>query len=204
MWWRERHREPKAKRPRGKRLAPGSLRCARNDGESGRSRIVIGALSCGASIALAGCLQPMYGQFAEGGPNLQFELQAIAIEPIPDRIGHYLGDDLIFDLNGTGSHVPPKYRLFVTLSESVQTPLIDTVAGIASSATVVVNADYKLTYVGTGLPVTSGKAFVFKSYDRTSERYGNIRAARDAEIHDAKQLSDQLRIRLAAALSHPS
>lgn len=156
------------------------------------------------ALALGGCLQPMYGQFAEGGPALQSELQAIAIEPIPDRIGHYLGDDLIFDLNGTGSHVPPKYRLFVTLNEVTQTPLIDTVTGIASSASVVINADYRLVYVGTGLPVTSGRAFVFKSYDRNSERYANIRAARDAEIQDAKALSDQLRIRLAAALSHPS
>ena len=131
-------------------------------------------------------------------PGLQNELQAIAIEPIPDRIGHYLGDDLVFDLNGTGSHVPPKYRLFVNLTEGVQTPLIDTVSGRASSATVVINANYRLVTSDTGLPLTRGTAFVFKSYDRTSERFANIRAARDAEIQDAKQLSDQLRIRLAA------
>ena len=155
------------------------------------------------SLALGGCLQPMYGQFAEGGPGLQRELQAIAVEPIPDRIGHYLGDDLIFDLNGTGSHVTPKYRLFVTLNETVQTPLIDTVSGRASSATVVTNAVYRLVAADTGLPITNGTAFVFKSYDRTSQRFADLRAARDAEIHDAKQLSDQLRIRLAAALSAP-
>ena len=155
-----------------------------------------------ATLALGGCLSPMYGQFSEGGKDLQGDLQAIAIEPIPERIGHYLGDDLIFDLNGTGSHVPPKYRLYVTLTETSQTPLVDTVTGIATASSVVVNADYKLVQVGTGLPVTSGHAFVFKSYDRNSDRYGNVRAARDAEIQDAKQLSDQLRIRLAAALSH--
>ena len=154
-----------------------------------------------ASLALGGCLAPMYGQFAEGGPGLQTDLQAIAIEPIPDRIGHYLGDDLVFALNGTGSHPTPKYRLFVTLNEAVQTPLIDTVSGRASSATVVINAVYKLEDFVTGLPVTQGTAFVFKSYDRTSERFSNIRAARDAEIRDAKELSEQLRLRLAAALS---
>ena len=161
-------------------------------------------MSLAGLLALGGCLQPMYGNFAEGGPGMQSELQAIAIEPIPDRIGHYLGDDLIFDLNGTGSTVTPKYRLYVTVSESVQTPLIDTVTGIASAADLVVNADYRLVRVGTGLPVTSGKAFVFKSYDRTSERFSNIRAARDAEIRTAKALSDQIRTRLAAALAHPT
>ena len=155
----------------------------------------------GCLLALGGCLQPMYGNFAEGGPGLQAEMQAIAIEPIPDRIGHYLGDDLIFDLNGTGSHPIPKYRLFVTLNEGVQTPLIDTVSGRASAATVVINADYKLVSVATGFALTKGTAFVFKSYDRTSNRFADVRAARDAEIKDAKQLSDQLRIRLAAALT---
>ena len=160
------------------------------------------SLALVAVLALGGCLQPMYGQLSEGGKDLQGDLQAIAIEPIPDRIGHYLGDDLIFDLNGTGSHVTPKYRLYVTMTETSQTPLIDTVSGIATASSVVVNADYRLVQVGTGLPVTSGHAFVFKSYDRNSDRYGNVRAARDAEIQDAKALSDQLRIRLAAALSH--
>ena len=53
----------------------------------------------------------------------------------------------------------------------------------------------------TDLPLTRGTAFVFKSYDRTSERFANIRAARDAEIRDAKRLSDQIRIRLAAFLA---
>jgi len=137
----------------------------------------------------------------EGGGDVAAELRAIAIEPIPDRIGHYLGDDLIFDLNGTGSHDTPKYRLFVTLRESVQTPIIDTVTGLQSAATVVLNADYRLEPYGGGTPVTKGTAIVIASYDRNSQRFANIRAARDAEIRDAKQLSDQIRLRLAAALS---
>lgn len=168
------------------------------------SRWVRFGAALGATVALGGCLQPMYGQFAEGGPGLDQRLKEIAIEPIPDRIGHYLGDDLIFDLNGTGSQVPPKYRLFVTLNEAVQAPLIDTVSGRASAATVVINAKYKLVSIASGFPLTEGTAFVFKSYDRTSQRFSNIRAARDAEIQDAKQLSDQLRIKLASALSDPA
>lgn len=174
-----------------------ALRAPRND----RRGVLPLVAAIALPFALGGCLAPMYGQFAEGGPGLQTDLQGIAIEPIPERIGHYLGDDLVFALNGTGSHPTPKYRLFVTLNESVQTPLIDTVSGRASSATVVINANYKLEDFVTGLPVTQGTAFVFKSYDRTSERFSNIRAARDAEINDAKELSEQLRLRLAAALS---
>ncbi len=154
-----------------------------------------------ATLALAGCFQPLYGPLSAGGGDVAAELQAIAIEPIPDRIGHYLGDDLVFALNGTGSHVPPKYRLFITLHETSSTPLIDTVSGIASAATVNLNADFRLVPVGGGEPITKGTAMVIASYDRNDQRFANIRAARDAEIRDAKQLSDQLRIRLAAALS---
>lgn len=154
-----------------------------------------------ATLPLAGCLRPEYGQFAEGGPGLQNDLQAIAIEPIPERIGHYLGDDLVRAFNGTGSHPLPKYRLFVSLSEGVQTPILDTVSGINTAATLVVNANYRLEDFATGLPVTKGTAFVFKSYDRTSQRFADVRAARDAEIRDAEQLADLLRLRISAALS---
>jgi LPS-assembly lipoprotein len=157
------------------------------------------ALAC--ALALGGCLQPMYGKYSANGPGLDDELKLIAIEPIPDRIGHYLGDDLVFALNGTGSHPIPKYRLFVELNESVQTPLIDTVSGRASAATVVVNADYRLVKIDTDTQLTGGKAVVFKSYDRFSDRFANIRAARDAEIRTAQQLADELRLRLAAYLA---
>ena len=181
MWWSKRNLPPRSAAERG--------------------RIGYVFLAAGASLALGGCFQPMYGNLSVGGPALQSELQAIAIEPIPDRIGHYLGDDLIFDLNGTGSHPMPRYRLFVTLAESVQTPLIDTVSGRASAATVVVNATYRLEEIVTGLPISKGTVFVFKSYDRTSQRFADVRAARNAEIQDAKQLSDQLRIKLATDLA---
>jgi LPS-assembly lipoprotein len=161
------------------------------------------ALIAGA-LSLGGCVvQPMYGNFAAGGPGMREKMQAIAIDPIPDRIGHYLGNDLVLAFNGTGSTPTPHYRLTVVLNENSQTPLIDTVSGRASAASVVINANYTLKDIATGTEITKGKAFVFKSYDRTSQRFSNIRAARDAEIHDAQQLADQLRLRIASALGDP-
>ena len=151
-------------------------------------------------LALSGCIQPLYGPLSAGG-DVAGELQAIAVEPIPNRLGHYLGDDLIFMFNGTGSRVPPKYRLIVTVTENVETPLLDTVSGYPSAANVVVNADYRLMPVGGTEPVTKGQATVVASYDRTSQRFSNLRAARDAEIRDAKTLADQIRTRIAAAIA---
>jgi LPS-assembly lipoprotein len=63
------------------------------------------------------------------------------------------------------------------------------------------DADYKLMPIGGGAPITSGVAFTFASYDRTSQRFANIRAARDAEIRDAKVLAEQIKTRLAIALA---
>ena len=151
-------------------------------------------------FALSGCIQPLYGPLSARG-DVAGELQAIAVEPIPDRLGHYLGNELIFGFNGTGSQVPPKYRLIVTVTENAQNPLIDTVSGYPSAATVVVNADYRLIPAGGGEPIAKGQATVVASYDRTSQRFSNLRAARDAEIRDAKRLADEIRTRIAAAIA---
>jgi LPS-assembly lipoprotein len=153
-----------------------------------------------AGIALSGCFQPLYGPLSANG-DVAGELQAIKIDPMSERLGHYLGDELVFAFNGTGSHVPPKYRLSITLKENAQTPLIDTVTGYPTSATVVVIADYKLTPAQGGEPIAKGTVTTFASYDRTSQRFANLRASRDAEIRDAKTLADQIRNQIAAALA---
>ena len=139
-----------------------------------------------------------------GGPNgeaLVHELRAIKVEPVPDRLGHYLANELIFALNGTGSNPPPKYRLQIKVSQRVQSPIIDSVSGRATAGTVLVDADYTLVPIGGGAPVASGTAFAAASYDRSSQRFANIRAARDGEIRGAKALADQIRTRLAIALA---
>ncbi|MCI0467656.1 MAG: LPS assembly lipoprotein LptE [Beijerinckiaceae bacterium] len=152
------------------------------------------------AFALSGCFRPLYGSLAAGG-DVASELQAIAVDPIPGRIGHYLGNELIFALNGTGAKVPAKYHLTVLVLETVQTPLLDTVTGYPSAATVVLNADYRLLRAGGSEPVATGRVTAIASYDRTSQRFANLRAARDAGIRDAKTLADQIRTRLAAALA---
>jgi len=148
---------------------------------------------------LAGCLHPLYG--GPAGAALVQNMQAVEVEPIPERLGHYLHNDLIFAFNGTGAAFSPKYRLIVTPVERVQTPLVDTITGRATAATVVVDANYTLMPIAGGPPVATGTAFTAASYDRSSQRFANIRAARDAEIRDAESLSDQIRLRIAAALA---
>ena len=160
------------------------------------------ALAFATALALAGCsIQPLYGT-AIGGDSVVGELQAIKVEPIPERLGHYVENELIFQLNGTGSSPPPKYRLVVTLHERLATPEINTVTGQAEAGDVNVDAEYKLLPIaGGGQPVATGNVTQFVAYDRSSQRLSNVRAARDAEIRNAKSLAEQIRTRIAVALN---
>jgi LPS-assembly lipoprotein len=153
------------------------------------------------SLGLSGCVEPLYGPKI-GGVSIVPDLQAIKVEPIPDRIGHYLENELIFALNGTGSSPPPKYRLVVTVRERLSTPIVNTVTGEAQAGDVNIDADYRLYLIaGGGEPIASGNVTQFVVYDRSSQRLSNVRAARDAEIRNAKVLADQIRTRIATALA---
>ena len=166
-----------------------------------RFLFVLTALS--AAFPLAGCIEPLYGPTGGGFDSspLATELQAIAVDEIPQRLGHYVRNDLIFAFNGTGSQPMPRYRLMVNLRERVQTPILDTVTGRATSATVIVDADYRLVTVPENVEVTKGVAFGIASYDRFSNRFTNVRAARDAEIRDARVIAESIRTRVATALA---
>jgi LPS-assembly lipoprotein len=163
--------------------------------------IVTAAALAGLALGLAGCIQPLYGP-TSGGSSVATEMQAVKIEPIPERLGHYVENELIFAFNGTGSAPPPKYRLIVTLNERMATPVVNTFTGHAEAGDVNVDAQYKLLVVnGDGQPIASGNVTQFVVYDRSTQRLSNVRAARDAEIRNAKVLADQIHTRIAAFLA---
>ena len=164
----------------------------------GRSRYV--ALL--APLLLSGCLHPLYG--GASGHRLVQQMHAVQVDPIGHRFGHYLHNDLVFALNGTGAVGRPAYRLTVTPIETIQTPLVDTITGRATAATIVVDADYRLTSLENGRTIASGVAFTAAGYNRSSQRFADIRAARNAEVRDADSLADQIRLRIAAALADRS
>jgi len=154
------------------------------------------------SLALSGCIEPLYGT-QTGIQSIVPDMRAIKVEPIPDRIGHYLENELIFALNGTGSRPPPKYRLVVTVRERLSTPIVNTVTGEAQAGDVNVDADYRLYRIaGVDEPIVTGNVTQFVVYDRSTQRLSNVRAARDAEMRNAKSLADQIRTRIAIALAN--
>jgi LPS-assembly lipoprotein len=154
------------------------------------------------ALLLGGCFQPLYSESTH--PGLVADLQAIEVVPIKDRIGHYLGDDLITNLNGTGSTPAAKYRLTVTVSEKTQTPTIESASNSADSATVVGVAKFALTKVEGDQLVFKGEATTAAVYDRTLQGFTDLRAERDAEIRIARALADEIALRVAGALGAKS
>jgi LPS-assembly lipoprotein len=152
--------------------------------------------------ALAGCFQPLYGEAAH--PGLADDVRAIEVAPIKDRIGHYLANDLTSDLNGTGQTPPPKYRLTVTVSTNSVTPTVNSEINVATSATVTGEASFTLNKFDGGAVVLKGNAIAAAAYDRSQERYNDLRAARDAEIRLARALSAEISLRVASGLAGKS
>ena len=149
---------------------------------------------------LTGCIEPMYGPNVNG-VSTATELQAIEVDEINDRTGHYVRNELIYALNGTGSTPTPRYRLKVTLSERVQTPIYNAQTAFSSSATVVVIAQYTLISLPDKVEISKGSTESIASYDRFTARFSNVRASRDAAIRDAKVIAENIRTRIAMDLA---
>lgn len=158
------------------------------------------ALVIGLPLPAMGCIHPLYGPTASG-EALQTKLSGIVIDRVPDRLGHYLVQELGFDLNGSGTEGKARYRLALGATETVQSSIVSTVTGLATSATLIGTANYVLTEVTTGKQIVAGSAIATATYTRNDQRFASLRAARDAEIRVAEQLAEQIRTRLAAKLS---
>lgn len=169
---------------------------------SRRAAQFLGVIAIAAS--LGGCLRPLYGPTASG-ERLDAALAAIDVATVTtpqqqQRVSHYLRSELIYELNGSGVEQPKRYKLTVALSERLQTPIVDTETGRANSATIIADATYTLTTADGSRVIAQGNATNSATYDRTIQRFATLRAARDAEIRLAKQIAEQIKMRIAVAL----
>ncbi|MBV9431431.1 MAG: hypothetical protein JO137_06375 [Hyphomicrobiales bacterium] len=153
------------------------------------------ALASAVALALSGCIHPMYGS---NGVNTQ--LAQIQVAPIPDRVGHYLAEELKFETNGSGTDPAPRYRLNITTQESLGGLITNLHSLTSDAASLTVTANYSLVEIETGKEVTKGSLSSTASYDRSEQRFANVRAARDAEIRAATVLADQVRTRIGIFL----
>ena len=127
-------------------------------------------------------------------------LSQIQVSPIPDRLGHYLAEELKFQTDDSGDPPPPRYKLDITVTESVGGLIVNLRNLSTDAAAVTLTATYTLVEIQGGRQVTTGSATATASYDRSAQRFANVRAAREAEIRATNVLADQIRTRLGSAV----
>ncbi len=157
-------------------------------------------LAIASLLALGGCFQPLYSETAH--PGLAQAMKTVQVQPVDGRLGAYLTDDLVTQMNGTGETPTAKYRLQIAVPKpSVTTPTVESQIAFASSATMTASVSIVLTSVEDGKVVYKGQATAIAPYDRSFDNYANLRASRDAELRIARSLADEISQRVSAALS---
>lgn len=166
---------------------------------SWRSLVIAVGLAMG--LGLMGCgFQPLYGTTASGA-RLSEVMASIDITPIPGRLGQRIRNELIFENTGGGYAAPTKYRLDITVKESITDQLVST-TGEATGQVYQVEATFKLKKIENNQVVLEGKAISRAAYDRFQQIFANVRARYDAQDRVARTIAETIMVRLAAYLSN--
>jgi LPS-assembly lipoprotein len=170
-------------------------------------RLVLTGLVGLAALPLGGCLTPLYAPTASGG-GLADALRAVQVEPVTaaprgDVLAHYLRQELVFALDGTGQATtagPKAYSLVVNVVLGTQAPIVDATTLRASVATLSGSARYRLVTLDDETEIDAGSVQGAVTYERVVQRFASVRAERDAQIRLAKVLADEIRTQVALAL----
>lgn len=144
---------------------------------------------------------PLYDQRASTGHSVNKQLELIQIEPIQDRIGHLLHNNLLMRINPRGEPANPLYTLHVLLKENstnlgVKKSAVVTRGNLRVSATFTLS---KITDVNAIIKpdiLTTATVTSISSYDIPQAQYTALTALKDAQTRAIKEISDNIRTRL--------
>jgi LPS-assembly lipoprotein len=153
-------------------------------------------------LALVGCgYEPLYGEHGAAGTAVTADLSAIRIEAIPDRIGQKMYNLLHERLTPEGKAQQPQYSLRVRLREVVEELLYER-DETATRANLTLRADYELRRIADNELIAKGTSRATSGYDILSSQYATLVSKDDARDRSARVISDDLRTRMAVALSN--
>src|SRR5262249_47293717 len=127
-----------------------------------------------ATLSLAGCFEPMYGDRTAGGSggNLRNAMRDVEVSAIEGRVGQALRNQLIFERGGgEGNPHNAPYRLSMTVATNSYTALLDPASGLSQSETISLDVTYRLRDVANDKVVMTDKALARVSVDSTNQRY---------------------------------
>lgn len=147
---------------------------------------------------LAACnLRPLHG--GSSGAAANRELASIAVDVPRSRIGQILRNQLLDELNPAGMEVPQRYVLIVRLDrerDALAIQLDDTVTRFDLTLL----ARFELRRKADGVTLYQGAARRVASYNVVRAPYATLVAEEDAERRAARELSREIRARLAVRL----
>jgi hypothetical protein len=132
------------------------------------------------------------------------DLATVKVTPLTERIGQVMTTELQDGFNPSGVKVPPHYVLSVVLTRTRADLLIRT-DGTASRTQYTVSATYTLRRVTDNAAVLTGSSRLVSGIDvNDNNNYSNIVAGNEAELRLVRDLSDQIRGRVAIYLRQQS
>lgn len=158
----------------------------------------LGAVALGAS----GCgWKPLYGTRyptggATGSPGIDQQLAGVRVEPIANRLGQQLHNQLRDGLNPLGQPASSNYRLSVDLAVRTYGALTRSDLS-ATRRNVEVTAFYKLVD-NSGNVVLEDSSQTLTGYDEFDDPLNDISANESAQERSTIQLAEMIKTRLAA------
>lgn len=163
---------------------------------------------CLLPFALASCgFEPLYversqdeGWYYNGkfDTSITNEMANIKVEPVPDRIGQLLRNELIDRFTPKGEPKKPVYRLVINNinKEVVEQAMRNDIT--ASRERVEYKIKYCLYEVATGKELVKGDSLVYLSYDIMDNPYSTTFSQKKIEKDAAQILANDISLRMGA------
>jgi LPS-assembly lipoprotein len=159
-------------------------------------------IAVAATLLLQGCgFEPLYADTSATGSGVSTTLSTIFVEPISDRIGYELRNDLLDRLDTTSSVTNARYRLRLNITE-LEEPVVFQPNTSITRYNYTLTAHYDLVARDDAQPVKSGDITAFAAYNVAASPYlySTVAAQRDAKNRAANDIAERIRIELAVYL----
>ena len=154
--------------------------------------------SAAAALALSACgFQPLYVTVGGAGLAPGMTMANIYVEPIPERVGYELRNDLLdlFGASGEAQGASYRLKLLITREET---------EGVALERNATITrfnyrlaAHYELTPVNGTAPAKAGDVTTLSAYNVASSPFATVVAQRDASDRAARDIAERIRTELA-------
>lgn len=163
-------------------------------------RQMLGALAlAGGGSTLSACgFRPLYGGGLDG--SVAQDLSAITINDPATRLEQAVRNELVFLFTGGGAPSPARYRLQLSVSSTTSALVIESVTGRPTATALNLTALVVLTDIETGAVLLNQTFLASASFEESTQRFADQRAALDAGQRAARDVAERIRTRVAVTL----